>query len=205
MSTSRRKAATGGNGALTYTAAGLPAGLNFDTTGADANGCTAADFPTGFTDTANLAAAPRVVCCTPTRDGASIVVVTAHDADANRASTDRAQLSFAFTVVAPAAAIAWSPPPTLTEANLHGATLGVPLKQSAFAAGTGASGLPPRGSAAGRCSSSSSCFSGGQLVLVGILGEYLGRVYAEVKRRPFYLVKERLGFPPAKPRGGGDG
>ena len=134
-------AASGGNGAVTYAAAGLPAGLKFDATGADAGGCTAADFPTGFTDTANLAAAPRVVCGTPTRDGASIVVVTAHDADANRAATDRARLSFTFTVAAPAAALAWSLPPALTEAGLHGATLGVSLKQSAFAAGAGASGF----------------------------------------------------------------
>ena len=38
-------------------------------------------------------------------------------------------------------------------------------------------------------------FIGGlQLVLIGVLGEYLGRIYAEVKRRPLYLVKERLGF-----------
>ena len=134
-------AAAGGNGAVTYAAAGLPAGLRFDATGADATGCTAADFPTGFADAANLAAAPRVVCGTPTRDGASIVVVTAHDADANRAAGDRARLSFTFTVAAPAAAIAWSLPPALTEASLHGATLGVSLKQSAFAAGAGASGF----------------------------------------------------------------
>ena len=134
-------AASGGNGAVTYAAAGLPAGLRFDATGADATGCTAADFPTGFTDAANLAAAPRVVCGTPTRDGASIVVVTAHDADANRAAGDRARLSFTFTVAAPAAALAWSLPPALTEASLHGATLGVSLKQSAFAAGAGASGF----------------------------------------------------------------
>ena len=31
-------------------------------------------------------------------------------------------------------------------------------------------------------------FSGVQLLSIGILGEYLGRVYEEVKRRPMYLV-----------------
>ena len=38
-------------------------------------------------------------------------------------------------------------------------------------------------------------FMGGvQLVSLGILGEYLGRIYTEVKRRPLYVVQERLGF-----------
>lgn len=42
-------------------------------------------------------------------------------------------------------------------------------------------------------------FIGGtQLVVIGLLGEYLGRIYAEVKRRPLYIVKERLGFPSAE-------
>lgn len=38
-------------------------------------------------------------------------------------------------------------------------------------------------------------FLGGvQLMLIGVLGEYLGRIYREVQKRPLYLVKERLGF-----------
>lgn len=38
-------------------------------------------------------------------------------------------------------------------------------------------------------------FMGGvQLVCLGIIGEYLGRVYDEVKGRPLYVPRERLGF-----------
>ena len=38
-------------------------------------------------------------------------------------------------------------------------------------------------------------FLGGiQLIFLGILGEYLGRIYDEVKGRPLYLIKEALGF-----------
>ena len=34
------------------------------------------------------------------------------------------------------------------------------------------------------------------LVTIGIIGEYTGRIYDEVKRRPLYVVAERVGLPP---------
>ncbi len=37
-------------------------------------------------------------------------------------------------------------------------------------------------------------FSGLNMIGLGILGEYLGRIFQEVKRRPIYLVKGRVGF-----------
>jgi hypothetical protein len=37
--------------------------------------------------------------------------------------------------------------------------------------------------------------SGVVLFFLGIIGEYVGRIYEEVKARPIYLVKKKLGLP----------
>jgi hypothetical protein len=37
-------------------------------------------------------------------------------------------------------------------------------------------------------------FLGGIILLVlGVIGEYVGRIYEEVQGRPLYLIKEKLG------------
>lgn len=46
---------------------------------------------------------------------------------------------------------------------------------------------------------------GVQLAAIGLLGEYLARIYGEVKRRPLYLVRETIGFPPPAADGSAPG
>ena len=70
-------AASGGNGALAYRAAGLPAGLSF---GAGACG------------------AARVVCGTPTMIGSSTTTITVVDGDGNTHASDRDTLAFTIAV-----------------------------------------------------------------------------------------------------------
>ena len=38
-------------------------------------------------------------------------------------------------------------------------------------------------------------FASVQLLMIGILGEYVGRIYEEVKRRPLYVVGDTVNLP----------
>jgi hypothetical protein len=42
--------------------------------------------------------------------------------------------------------------------------------------------------------------SSAQLLMTGILVEYVGRIYEEVKRRPLYVVESEINLPAARER-----
>jgi hypothetical protein len=48
-------------------------------------------------------------------------------------------------------------------------------------------------------------FAGVQLISLGVIGEYLGRMYEEIKGRPLFLVAEELGVERREPPRSGGG
>jgi glycosyltransferase involved in cell wall biosynthesis len=43
-------------------------------------------------------------------------------------------------------------------------------------------------------------FSGVQLMFLGVIGEYIGAIHAQVRRKPFLIVEERINFPKRRAR-----
>lgn len=58
--------------------------------------------------------------------------------------------------------------------------------------------LPPRGWAS--VIASFLLLGGCQLIILGVIGEYIGRIYHELKQRPLYIVEEVLGASPPSRR-----
>ena len=114
-------AASGGNGAITYAASGLPTGLVFDATGTDTGGCSGTEA--------------REVCGTPSVAGTGTITITADDADTNMAPGDRATLSFAYSVAADTA-------PTFGMASVTAKTFpaGAAIAEFAVPAASGGNG-----------------------------------------------------------------
>jgi len=48
-------------------------------------------------------------------------------------------------------------------------------------------------------------FSGLQLLALGLMGEYVGRIYDEVKRRPPFILDRRVNFDADEDRAGVNG
>jgi hypothetical protein len=42
-------------------------------------------------------------------------------------------------------------------------------------------------------------FSGIQLMFLGILGEYIGAIHSQVRRKPFCIIREKVNFPDGGP------
>ena len=114
-------AASGGNGAITYAASGLPTGLVFDATGTDTPGCTGSEA--------------REVCGTPTVAGTGTITITAQDGDTNMGVGDRATLQFAYSVAADTA-------PTFGMASVTARTFpaGAAITEFAVPAASGGNG-----------------------------------------------------------------
>ena len=81
------------------------------------------------------------------------------------------------------------------------ACAGIGFGIAIWAVGTKLLGIPsPRGWASNMAVM---LFLGGiQLLVLGVMGEYLGRVYDEARARPSYVVRERVGFDERVERGG---
>ena len=47
-------------------------------------------------------------------------------------------------------------------------------------------------------------FSGINMIGLGVIGEYIGRIFIESKRRPLYLVREAIGFEAGEELAGAD-